>query len=210
MNGSLKTLRPLRHTLKQVAGGFLSELQCLAASKKHQTLGRSCVTDINFRSCRSLAWKRRITKLLTTMGIWDVCGYPSRRIKRKKKQSNWFLYLFIVSLATNMLAGSQERLFFLLLFKCNPNIIKRFVAGFSPQRPGFKFRAVRVEFLVEKVALKYIFLRVFLICSLNYHTKRDTMLQCGRSRVRFLMKLLDFSIDLIISAELWFWGRLSL
>jgi hypothetical protein len=37
-----------------------------------------------------------------------------------------------------------------------------------------------------------------------------TMLQVGRSRVRFPMKLLDFSVYLIFPAELWSWGWLWL
>jgi hypothetical protein len=37
-----------------------------------------------------------------------------------------------------------------------------------------------------------------------------TMLQTGRSRFQFLMRSLDFSIDLILPAALWPWGRLSL
>jgi hypothetical protein len=36
------------------------------------------------------------------------------------------------------------------------------------------------------------------------------ILQAGRSRVWFLMRLLDFSIDLILPVELWPWGWFNL
>jgi hypothetical protein len=38
----------------------------------------------------------------------------------------------------------------------------------------------------------------------------DTMLQTGRSQVRFPMKLFEFLIVLILPVALWPWGRLSL
>jgi hypothetical protein len=37
-----------------------------------------------------------------------------------------------------------------------------------------------------------------------------TMLQAGRSRDRIVMRLLDFSVNLILPAALWSWGLLNL
>jgi hypothetical protein len=39
---------------------------------------------------------------------------------------------------------------------------------------------------------------------------RGTMLQAGSSRARFPMRLLDFSVDVILPAAPWPWGRPSL
>jgi hypothetical protein len=39
---------------------------------------------------------------------------------------------------------------------------------------------------------------------------KGTMLQAGRSRVRFPMRSLDFLVDLILPAVLWPWGRVRL
>jgi hypothetical protein len=62
-----------------------------------------------------------------------------------------------------------------------------------------------------------------IVCYVNFRTTNvpclgassnvvdwGTMLLAGRSRVRFPIRLLDFSIDVILPAALWPWGPLSL
>jgi hypothetical protein len=45
--------------------------------------------------------------------------------------------------------------------------LRLIVAGYSRRRPGFASRAVPVEFVVEKVALGQVFLRVLRFSSVN-------------------------------------------
>jgi hypothetical protein len=57
-------------------------------------------------------------------------------------------------------------------------------------------------FLVAAVFLHFILLFIIIIVI--------SIIQAGRSRVRFPMRSLDFSIDLILPAALWPWVRRSL
>jgi hypothetical protein len=59
--------------------------------------------------------------------------------------------------------------------------VKRLVAGFSFWRPRFVLRAVHVEFVVDRVALRQVFLRVlrFSPASIIHHCSIFTHVSCG-------------------------------
>jgi hypothetical protein len=48
--------------------------------------------------------------------------------------------------------------------------LKQFVTCFSLQRPGFNYKAIHVEFVVEKVVLGQVSLRAFWSPPANYHS----------------------------------------
>jgi hypothetical protein len=77
------------------------------------------------------------------------------------------------------------------------------------------FRRARVYIRVvlsSSRTYKTYFPPVFVLPNCMYwgHTAWGTMLQPGRSRVRYPMRSLVYSIDPIFPAALWPWGRLSL
>jgi hypothetical protein len=61
-------------------------------------------------------------------------------------------------------------LFIYLFTLLNTYLVRRFVAGLSPRRPGFDPGSVHVGFVVDKVALGQVFLRVLgFPLSISFH-----------------------------------------
>jgi hypothetical protein len=65
-----------------------------------------------------------------------------------------------------------------------------------------------VTFNLCNQLFNYKIVRVFLLSVYTFVT--DTVLQIGRSLVRFQMVSLAFSIDIFLPIALWPWGRLRL
>jgi hypothetical protein len=78
----------------------VAEASCIVLLECSKNRPVLCHRHVNFRSCLTLPWRRRIT----LMAISDVSGYPSERKKEKIIAKNLFSKLFIINLVTNMSA----------------------------------------------------------------------------------------------------------
>jgi hypothetical protein len=83
--------------------------------------------------------------------------------------------------------------------------VKKLLEGYSPPPPPTQTPRCshKPPFLVYFITKKVEGTRGSVVCW-------GTMLQAGRSRIQFTIRSLDFSIDLILPATMWLWGRLSL
>jgi hypothetical protein len=88
---------------------------------------------------------------------------------------------------------------------------------YPPKVPDFGTRSFLVVLWCTNVpgggfVLDFNFLSVcfFILGARGSVADWSTMQQVGRSRIRFPLRSLDFSINLILPGELWPWGQLSL
>jgi hypothetical protein len=93
--------------------------------------------------------------------------------------------------------------------RCIPRILCSFWKLCSNTNTSL-FKGMYYFLSVFRIQVLHLSCNMYFIGACSSVVGWGTTLQAGRSRVRFLVKSLDFSINLILPAALWPWGWLSL